>query len=645
LAGAGGVGGAGAGGNGGLATGATATGGGGGTGFGDVGGPGGDGGGVAVTGGALQVTGSTIEANRAGAGGALGPGVGGLGGTAIGASGTGGQGGQGNFDLPDTQPGAGGGEGGGVSALVTVDATISRSLIVGNAGGAGGRGTDAEGGRGGGVTEPGRPAGTGGGAVAGNGGRGGDSGGIALRGLVEDSTITGNTTGPGGAGGNATGGRGGNTDGGASSGGFAWAGDAGSGGWVGGAWLDGPGPTSSLRHGTVAGNTLGSSGAVGTAVGGPPGTGAGSGATGSTLSGTPAPPPAFGGVLATAGAVIANTIVSGNADVQCQGVTDGGRNISFPDTTCPGANADPLLGPLADRGGPTRTLPLLTGSPAVGGVPAAGAGCSATDQRGITRPQGIACDIGAYEQAPPVVLIGATAGVSTTGATLLGTVTPNLQATTSRFEFGTTTAYGSQTPLGDVAAAGGATPVSAAIAGLAPGTTYHYRLVATNADGTSTSGDATFTTAAGAGATGGGGTTGGGATEGAGTTGGGTGTTQGTGLPPAKADLSRLRSPIIVDRRGRFTLPFRATPALAGGADLRSRRAVRVGRTRVVTVARAAFTVPATGGVTLRIRLSSRELRILRRSGRILTRVTVTLTDPAGARSQASKRVLLRMRS
>ena len=59
------------------------------------------------------------------------------------------------------------------------DATISDSLIVGNASGAGGRGTDAEGGQGGGVTEDGRPAGTGGGGVAGNGGHAGRGGGIA----------------------------------------------------------------------------------------------------------------------------------------------------------------------------------------------------------------------------------------------------------------------------------------------------------------------------------------------------------------------------------------------------------------------------------------------------------------------------------
>jgi hypothetical protein len=221
---------------------------------------------------------------------------------------------------------------------------------------------------------------------------------------------------------------------------------------------------------------------------------ASSGTTGTVLAGTPAAPAAFGGILAALGAVVANTIVSGNASTQCGGATDGGHNISFPDSGCPGENADPKLGSLADNGGPTRTHALMAGSPALGGIPAAGAGCTATDQRGIARPQGSACDIGAYEQAPPVVSTGGTTDVTATGATLLGTVQPNLQATTYRFEFGTSTAYGSLTPLGDVAAGGTPAPVSAAITGLTAGTTYHYRLVATNADGTSTSADASFST-------------------------------------------------------------------------------------------------------------------------------------------------------
>jgi len=54
---------------------------------------------------------------------------------------------------------------------------------------------------------------------------------------------------------------------------------------------------------------------------------------------------------------------------------------------------DAKLGPVAQNGGPTPTHALLAGSPAL----SKGAGCAKTDQRGVPRTAGGACDIGAYE--------------------------------------------------------------------------------------------------------------------------------------------------------------------------------------------------------------------------------------------------------
>ena len=58
------------------------------------------------------------------------------------------------------------------------------------------------------------------------------------------------------------------------------------------------------------------------------------------------------------------------------------------------------LGPLANNGGPTQTHALLSGSVAIDAV----SDCTdtdnnplTTDQRGVLRPQGSACDVGAYE--------------------------------------------------------------------------------------------------------------------------------------------------------------------------------------------------------------------------------------------------------
>lgn len=63
------------------------------------------------------------------------------------------------------------------------------------------------------------------------------------------------------------------------------------------------------------------------------------------------------------------------------------------------AGTNPLLGPLAGNGGPTQTMALQAGSPAIDGGD--GAGCPATDQRGVPRPGGAACDVGAFEIATP----------------------------------------------------------------------------------------------------------------------------------------------------------------------------------------------------------------------------------------------------
>jgi hypothetical protein len=69
------------------------------------------------------------------------------------------------------------------------------------------------------------------------------------------------------------------------------------------------------------------------------------------------------------------------------------------------STADPLLGPLQDNGGPTQTEALLDGSPAIDAGNSLG--CTdqnlavlGTDQRGVHRPIGAACDIGAYERSP-----------------------------------------------------------------------------------------------------------------------------------------------------------------------------------------------------------------------------------------------------
>lgn len=71
-------------------------------------------------------------------------------------------------------------------------------------------------------------------------------------------------------------------------------------------------------------------------------------------------------------------------------------NNIIRDGACQAAfSSDPMLGPLQNYGGPTQTHTLMVGSPAVdNGHPGY---CPDTDQRGVSRPDGPACDIGAFE--------------------------------------------------------------------------------------------------------------------------------------------------------------------------------------------------------------------------------------------------------
>jgi CSLREA domain-containing protein len=125
-----------------------------------------------------------------------------------------------------------------------------------------------------------------------------------------------------------------------------------------------------------------------------------------------------GGIGVTSGTInMSNTIVAGNSTSagapDCTGtshfsINSNGNNLIGDNTGCTisgvkasdkigtGASPiNPLLGALDSNGGATQTMPLRLGSLAING--GANATCAAMDQRGIVRPQGLACDIGAFE--------------------------------------------------------------------------------------------------------------------------------------------------------------------------------------------------------------------------------------------------------
>jgi hypothetical protein len=129
-----------------------------------------------------------------------------------------------------------------------------------------------------------------------------------------------------------------------------------------------------------------------------------------------------GGLLASQGTIsVENSIVADNtvkeplsgtpipSNCGASGISSLGHNLESA-TDCGFTavgdlqNTDPkfLSSGLQDYGGNTNTLALQATSPAIDAIPANAPGCNATDQRGIARPQGASCDIGAYELFQPV---------------------------------------------------------------------------------------------------------------------------------------------------------------------------------------------------------------------------------------------------
>lgn len=98
--------------------------------------------------------------------------------------------------------------------------------------------------------------------------------------------------------------------------------------------------------------------------------------------------------------------------------------------------------------------------------------------------------------AAPSATTGDASAVTPTGAKLAGSVNPSGVATTVSFDYGTSTAYGRSSPTQSAGSGAAATDVTATLTGLVPSTTYHYRVVAANADGTDAGSDRTFTTPA-----------------------------------------------------------------------------------------------------------------------------------------------------
>lgn len=109
-----------------------------------------------------------------------------------------------------------------------------------------------------------------------------------------------------------------------------------------------------------------------------------------------------------ANTIISNSISGGDCVVTGAGGIGVNTNNLVEDGSCSaGVSGNPKLGLLSDNGGPTETMALLSGSPAIDAgddVTCAAAPVNNLDQRSVTRPQSTHCDIGAYEYIEPAVV-------------------------------------------------------------------------------------------------------------------------------------------------------------------------------------------------------------------------------------------------
>ena len=163
-----------------------------------------------------------------------------------------------------------------------------------------------------------------------------------------------------------------------------------------------------------------------------------------------------GGIRMVGLGTLRNTLLAGNVAGNCyaeSNILSVGNNLSSDDSCIGSLNqpgdknsTDPLLGALQDNGGPTWTHLPGPGSPAID--TGSNGGCPAADQRGVQRPQGAACDIGAVEVvAPSPTATPTPAATALPSPVPTGTATPVPTGTVAPVPTGTATPVPTGTPI------------------------------------------------------------------------------------------------------------------------------------------------------------------------------------------------------
>ena len=231
-------------------------------------------------------------------------------------------------------------------------------------------------------------------------------------------------------------------------------------------------------------------------------------------------------------------------------------------------------------------------------------------------------DIGADEfLVAPAATTGPAGAVTGTSATLSGSVTAKGIPTSYHFEYGRTPAYGSTTPTLDIGPGLSAVAAAATIGGLSPATTYHYRVVGTNAGGITTGADQTFSTASPPAQT-------------------------PPQAPPSAAPFAgvRLVSTRLTTAGRLITLKLRC-PATTAGRCSGQTKLSAPRRSAGVALGKVGFSIASGKEATLRLRVSRPGRRLLGRTSRLRGRATNTARDGAGQARTTVAAVTIRRRA
>jgi hypothetical protein len=236
-------------------------------------------------------------------------------------------------------------------------------------------------------------------------------------------------------------------------------------------------------------------------------------------------------------------------------------------------------------------------------------------------------DIGADEFVrAPTVFTGPASAIGPQSATLIGSITGIGVPTSYHFEYGLTTAYGSETAATDLGAGVSDFPVAATLDGLSPGTTYHFRLAATNKAGAGHGQDQSFTTLPAAPSA----------------------SSSTSSSTPAFAGVTLVSTRLTFS--GRFiTLRLSCPAATVGGCSGQTKLSARgrrgAGATRRVTLGKARFSIAAGGRAKVRVRVSRAGLQRLKGVRRLRARDANAAHDGAGAAKTTVANVTVRRRN